>query len=233
MSTLSLFDDCPETETRYRPPSDRLTLVAGDLANVPGASYEPEFITAGEERVLTWWADQGEWSDFWSRRTQFYGLKYDRAAKKIDPDTPPRPLPEWSGIVRRRLVERGVMPRDPNQLGINEYTPGQGIAGHVDYFGGMVVSLTLGSGCVMDLTQPETKQKVSLWLAPRSILVLNGDARNNWEHGIARRQKDIVNGHPIWRERRLSITFRDVEMAAAIEPQIDQFITSEAQLTLR
>jgi alkylated DNA repair dioxygenase AlkB len=209
--TLCLFDETAEAGTLYQPSADRLTMVHGDIAEVAGLSYEPEFITAGEERVLLWHADRGAWSDFWTRRTQFYGIRYERSALQIDPSAEARePVPAWCDAMRRRLVERGLMDRMANQIGINEYLPGQGIAGHVDYFRGMVVSLTLGSGCVMDITEPLTKRIVSLWLAPRSILVLQSEARNVWEHGIARRQKDIVNGHPIRRGRRVSITFRDV-----------------------
>jgi alkylated DNA repair dioxygenase AlkB len=46
------------------------------------------------------------------------------------------------------------------QVIINEYTPGQGIAAHIDHkgsFGPIVASLSLLSGAVMDFQSNETK----------------------------------------------------------------------------
>jgi alkylated DNA repair dioxygenase AlkB len=207
---LSLFDETEIRGTRYLPPPDRLTMVAGDLSDAPGISYVPEFISPPEEQYLLARADEGRWSDHWTRHTQVFGFSYDRASEDKLTPAPAAPLPRWSEHICRRLFERGILPRSPNQMGINEYLPGQGIAQHVDHFGGSVVSLTLSAGCIMDITQPESKRRIALWLAPRSIIVLQGEARTRWEHGIGRRQKDIVGGHVIARERRVSITFRDV-----------------------
>jgi len=189
-----------------------VTVVSGQLSEAPGLAYEAEFITPAEERVLLWHADAGEWSDYWSRRTQFYGIKYNRGTGRIDSTQEGKALPSWCESVSRRLVDHGFLNRMPNQIGVNEYLPGQGIASHVDYLNGAVISLSLGSGCVMDITEPRSRRKVSLWLAPRSIVVLSGTVRNVWEHGIARRLKDIVDGRPINRGRRVSITFRDVNI---------------------
>ena len=49
---------------------------------------------------------------------------------------------------------------------------------------------------------------LTTWLAPRSMVVLKGEARTVWRHGIARRKNDVVNGTVIPRGRRVSITFR-------------------------
>jgi alkylated DNA repair protein alkB homolog 8 len=51
-------------------------------------------------------------------------------------------------------------------------------------------------------------RKKHLWLPPRSLLVLRGDARYKWGHGIACRTCDKVNGVLIPRGRRVSLTFR-------------------------
>jgi hypothetical protein len=48
------------------------------------------------------------------------------------------------------------------------------------------------------------------YLPPRSLLLMNGDSRYEWTHGIAPRKMDKVNGVVIPRGRRLSLTLRRV-----------------------
>ncbi|SHK82523.1 alpha-ketoglutarate-dependent dioxygenase AlkB [Chryseobacterium contaminans] len=43
-----------------------------------------------------------------------------------------------------------------------------------------------------------------------SLIVLSGDARYKWTHGIAPRKTDYINGRKIERKLRLSMTFRKV-----------------------
>lgn len=209
--TLSLFSQSADV-IEYVPADDRLIVVSGNLERVKGLAFFPQFVTFGEERVLLWEADrEGEWSTHWSRRTKSFGSAYLHGLSDTDVDRSAKPLPQWSDFIRLRLVEDQILARLPNQMGINEYMPGQGIAQHVDYFGGSVASLTLGSGCIMDFTDPERgRDTVSIWLPRRSIVVLTGEARNIWRHGIRGRLKDIVDGHVVRRNRRVSLTFRDV-----------------------
>ena len=85
--------------------------------------------------------------------------------------------------------------------------PGQGIASHTDCrpcFEGVICSLSLASGCIMDMTNDNIKKFI--YLEPMSLLVLQGDARYCWKHGIAPRKSD--NG--VKRHRRISLTFRKV-----------------------
>ncbi|MYB95200.1 alpha-ketoglutarate-dependent dioxygenase AlkB [Candidatus Poribacteria bacterium] len=49
-----------------------------------------------------------------------------------------------------------------------------------------------------------------VWLAPRSLVVLNGEARHEWLHGIAARKWDDWDDHKYVRGRRVSLTFRKV-----------------------
>ena len=48
-----------------------------------------------------------------------------------------------------------------------------------------------------------------VWLPARSLLVLEGDARYRWAHGIAPRTMDKVNGTLLRRKRRVSFTIRE------------------------
>ena len=50
-----------------------------------------------------------------------------------------------------------------------------------------------------------------MFLPPRSILVLGGEARYAWYHSIACRKIDKVDGDFYFRKRRVSLTFRTVK----------------------
>ena len=121
-----------------------------------------------------------------------------------------RAIPSWGRAIIDRMWKEGLSDLPFDQMLVNEYLPGQGIAMHVDYepFGRTVASVSLLSRCVMDFRHVETDQRESMWLAPRSLLILSDEARYQWRHGISRRKTDLCNGVRIPRERRLSITFR-------------------------
>ena len=56
----------------------------------------------------------------------------------------------------------------------------------------------------MELTNGNLKEHI--YLRPASLLILKGDARYKWKHGIAARKSD--NG--LKRQRRISLTFRKI-----------------------
>ncbi len=95
---------------------------------------------------------------------------------------------------------------------INEYLPGQGIAPHIDRdcFGPIVATVSLGSAVNMDFCRDSTGDEYVQRLVPRSLVLLYGDARFKWRHGIAKRHYDMWNGHKTKRHRRVSITFRTI-----------------------
>ena len=49
-----------------------------------------------------------------------------------------------------------------------------------------------------------------VWLPARSLLLMQDEARFNWSHGIAPRKHDKVDGVLIPRQRRISLTLRQV-----------------------
>ena len=101
---------------------------------------------------------------------------------------------------------------------LNRYEPGDGITPHVDLlkrFGDGIIGVSLGAGCVMDFKEVEGDAQWSIWLPPLSVIVLEGDARYQWTHGIEGIRKDWVSkeGSSVegeWIERgvRTSITLR-------------------------
>ena len=84
----------------------------------------------------------------------------------------------------------------PVQCIVNEYRPGQGIGMHADHrdFGPVVASLSLGADWPMRFRPRASRPYVAgalpgdevAVLPRRSVLVLAGDARHRWMHGIDR-----------------------------------------------
>ena len=104
-----------------------------------------------------------------------------------------------------------------NQTIVNEYRPGQEIAAHVDCvpcFGATILSLNLGSSCVVGYS-PRTKgERVPLLVEPVSLLFMRGAARYAWRHGIPDMKNDIFEARAVTCDRKVSLTFRNVIMGA-------------------
>jgi alkylated DNA repair dioxygenase AlkB len=62
----------------------------------------------------------------------------------------------------------------------------------------------------MRFEDPRSREQVTRTLEPRSALVLKGPARFEWTHAIPARKSDVVDGRRVPRNRRLSVTFRNV-----------------------
>ena len=114
-----------------------------------------------------------------------------------------------------------------NQVTVNHYAPGEGIGSHVDTpsaFGDGLLSCSLNSGIVMEFRKVESKDnhnnssgdqtksrrpvKRLVYLPPRSLLILTGPARYEWEHQIVTRRTDCVDTKILKRGVRVSLTFR-------------------------
>lgn len=182
--------------------------------DISGLKYIDDYITDHQHKWLLDTIDKQPWLDDLKRRVQHYGYKYDYKARKVNRDMRIGNLPKWLKRLSQKLHNDGHMENVADQVIINEYDPGQGISAHIDCepcFGDTIVSLSLGSSCIMDFTYKDMKgKKVSYLLEPRSLIVLSGDARNKWLHGIAARKTDMWQGEKIERKRRVSLTFRNV-----------------------
>lgn len=109
------------------------------------------------------------------------------------------------------------------QVILNLYLPGEGISPHIDLlgrFGDGIIVLSLISGIVMDFI-PEgasSSTPIPLWLPACSILVLEGEARYQWKHGIRATKQDFIQSRKdeegsvdgVWvdRQMRISCTIR-------------------------
>ena len=183
------------------------------MTDIPGLQLVPEYVNEAREGSLVAVIDDLPWRTELRRRVQHYGYQYDYKGRKVTPEMYLGPLPDWLQPLCQELKERGLMPRVADQVIVNEYEPGQGIAPHVDCvpcFDDTIASLTLGSSCIMEFTQVKTRAKVPLFLPRRSLVVLSGEARYGWRHSIPGRKSDPHEGRVIARGRRLSLTFRNV-----------------------
>jgi alkylated DNA repair dioxygenase AlkB len=188
--------------------------VTTDSGSLPrGLDYQANFITPEQEKQLLQAIDSLPWLTDLKRRVQHYGYRYDYKARRINSSMLAADLPDWGQKLALKLFTDGLAPFIADQLIINEYEPGQGITAHIDCepcFEDVIISISLGSGCVMDFTHTDTKAHIPVYLAPRSVVAMSGESRYEWKHGIAARRNDKVGSRTLPRERRISLTFRKV-----------------------
>jgi alkylated DNA repair dioxygenase AlkB len=145
----------------------------------------------------------GQWEG--KRLTANYGSAYDyQRARPV----PAPPLPGWLTDLRARIAQ--LVGRDAEafvQALLIRYDPGAGIGWHRDrpqY--GEVVGLSLGAPAVLRLRRRLPGggfERRKIQLSPRSLYLLSGEVRWEWEHSIA--PMEVV---------RRSITFRTLRAAA-------------------
>jgi alkylated DNA repair protein alkB family protein 8 len=185
------------------------------LEQISGFTLLHDFITATEERELLANLDNGPWETDWRRRIQQYGLGYGGEhggnASWI------RDFPDWLMHLAKRVEP--CFDRFPENSVINEYIPPLGIGPHRDYktFGPTVACVSLGSDIVMDFIHPERDRKVPVFVPARSLWVITGEARYQWQHAIASRLTDVIEGERRVRTRRVSITFRTAKDPSTVE----------------
>ena len=183
---------------------------------VPGLQFLPGFLTPEQEAdcVSRIDAAEGQWRNDLRRRVQHYGWRYDYKARAITPDMHIGALPDWLADLAKRLYnETELFDGVPEQVIVNEYEPGQGIATHIDHpgFGPTVCTISLLDDWEMDFSE-NWKDKSPALLHRRSCVLLTGDSRSAWQHGIASRKREYSESGKLERQRsrRLSLTFRTV-----------------------
>ena len=125
-----------------------------------------------------------------------------------------------------------------NQLTINEYNPGEGIGSHVDTvtaFGDGLLIINLNGGIVMEFRKAiddgdESNMRKLVYLPPRSLAVLSGDARYKYEHMIVSRMTDTVNGEILPRKLRVSLTLRTALSAPVFNEGAQKISLAESRV---
>jgi len=186
----------------------QLALFDDQAVGPAGLRYQPEFISAADERELIagiaalplqpcqFGAFEGH------RRVKSFGFRYDYTLQKL---TPSEPIPEWLERTAREVERFGELPDSSvRQVLCTEYDVGVGIGWHRDkpHFD-KVFGISLGSACRFRFRRRQGKHQGEKWerfvlqAEPRSIYLMDGEARSGWEHSI-----------PPVEQRRYSITFR-------------------------
>lgn len=171
------------------------------------------FISPEEENLLLSLNDfSGDSDAMKHRKVKHYGFEFRYDINNVDKDKPlEQKIPSECDFLWGRLADF-----IPDQLTINHYSPGQGIPPHVDThsaFEDPIVSLSLGDSVVMEFKNAKNEHK-SVFLSQRSLLIMSGESRYNWTHGITPRKLDLIpteSGLSVRkRGTRTSFTFRKV-----------------------
>lgn len=180
---------------------------------INGLTYLPNVINPNSVTQLIQNIDNQSWRTDFKRRVQHYGYLYNYKRSTVDPSMYMGELPDWANDLVEILIANPDFGIIPDQMIINEYLPGQGISHHIDCepcFGDVIASFSLNSTCLMGFVHAENHTKKQLLLEPNSVLIIGGEARYDWKHGIPARKTDKYNNAVYMRGRRISITFRKV-----------------------
>jgi alkylated DNA repair dioxygenase AlkB len=183
-----------------------MTKTTRNQAPPEGFRYQADLLPPGEEldlvaRIAELPLKEFEFQGYLAkRRVLSYGWQYDFDNSSLQPagEIPPFLL----GLREHAAGFAGLTPPDLPHALITEYSPGAAIGWHRDK--GVfvdVIGVSLLSACNFRLRRKAGSgwERYSLTVEPRSIYLLRGPARTEWEHSI-----------PGVETLRYSITFRSL-----------------------
>eukprot|EP00039_Didymoeca_costata_P000249 m.44807 g.44807 ORF g.44807 m.44807 type:complete len:342 (-) comp10146_c0_seq3:112-1137(-) len=194
---------------------------------VPGLEVVHDLVSEEEEEDILKALSHYPCELLTRRKVQHFGYRFDYsqndARAKSEADFPS--FNDW--LLPRIAVKKDTdskhaydgmkMKQWPDQLTVNIYEPGGGIPPHVDShspFEESIASLSLGSDIVIEFWPIHVGKKgcVNVHLPRRSLMIMNGEARYAWQHGIAARKTDILNHAVVNRLTRTSLTYRTIRI---------------------
>jgi len=165
------------------------------LPELPGLRFVPEFLSKTEERELLRAIEglaltEANYKQYTARRrVASFGGKFDYDANELRPAPP---IPDSLAPLRERVAQwLGVDPSRFEHMLVAEYRPGTPLGWHRDVpdFESIVGVSLLGTAVMKFRPYPpppgRSKKNVTLELPPRSVYVLEGPVRWDWQHGIA------------------------------------------------
>jgi alkylated DNA repair protein (DNA oxidative demethylase) len=182
---------------------------ANTETSISGARLACQVLTEHEETELLRQIE--DWSDGWERPVLREGLLPARREMRCF---------GWSYVTRGRTLARcealphelaaalkqwlehgGVDAALLEQVIVTRYRLGAGIGWHTDapVFGPVVATLSLGADWRMEFRRRAGDKAIRIALPQRSLLLLEGEARTQWQHRI-----------PPVKETRVSLSFRTV-----------------------
>ena len=206
-ATAAIANPQKHPHGKKRVPTGNTTLDLFGGSHLPeGMKYEENFLSAAEEQALLQEIQYLPFREFefhgftGKRRTVSFGWRYDFNGGGL---TKTEDMPNFlRNLCVRAERFAGAEPGRFQQVLVTEYAPGAGIGWHKDrsVFGD-VVGISLLSSCTFRLRKRSFKgfTRQNLVAAPRSVYLLRGPFRTEWEHSI-----------PGVERLRYSVTFRDV-----------------------
>jgi alkylated DNA repair dioxygenase AlkB len=183
--------------------AEQLALFADTSAAPEGLRYTADFISPAVERDLIARVAALPLQPFQfgqyegKRRVASFGSRYDDTLRRLQQADP---IPPWLAPLIERVEGFGGPGTNIAQVLCTEYDTGVGIGWHRDkpHFD-RIFGLSLGSPCKFRLRRAagDRWERFALDAAPRSIYMIAGAARRDWEHSI-----------PAVAAPRHSITFR-------------------------
>jgi alkylated DNA repair dioxygenase AlkB len=176
-----------DATTRRRQPD----LFGRSSAFPEGFRYLASFLTDAEESELVEAFAALEFQEFefhgfrGKRRVVSFGWRYDFNEGGLKKTTK---LPSFLFPVREKAAAfAGFDATELEQALITEYAPGAAIGWHRDRsVFGEVIGISLLAPCIFRLRRKEGNgwRRASMVIAPRSVYLLSGAARAEWEHSI-------------------------------------------------
>lgn len=184
------------------------------VSGVPGLRIWHEVISPEYEQSVIREIDASGWSNELSRRTAQLGWSYNYKSGK---STQLHDRPITGKLLELVIALKQQVGVTFDRIICNEYTRKQGITPHTDsgIFGPVVAGLSLLGGANMVFDNPTTGEVKTVWLPPRSLLLMTGESREVWRHSIPAKVGMIDDtGRTVRRGddyRRVSITFRNAK----------------------
>ncbi|XP_022164867.1 alkylated DNA repair protein alkB homolog 8-like isoform X2 [Myzus persicae] len=189
-------------------------LIEVSTSYPPGLEIIDNFITEKEENFMLQYFKK-HWSESSAmkhRQVKHYGYEFDYDNNGVRYDSCD-PIPKEFEFILNAIYLH--LKWHPNQITVNKYLPGQGIPSHVDthgVFDEYILSLSLNSDIIMEFRKGNYHN--SILLKSKSLLIMSGESRFDWTHGITPRKFDMINTVDgpdiICRGTRISVTFRRV-----------------------
>ena len=179
-----------------------------------GLSYQPDVLSADEERAVLEELDRLEFDEIRmhgvaaKRTAKHLGFEYDYEHRGLVADA--EPMPHWLQPVREKAaLLAGVRPEQLVEVLVQRSPEGAQIGWHRDapMFGTIVGISLLSSARMRFRLATDKRQTAELELQPRSGYVLADEARTKWQHHL-----------PPVKSLRYSITFRTLRHPERYRP---------------
>lgn len=171
-----------------------------------GFAYQPDLLSVEEERDLVARFQDLPFRPYehlgylGHRRIAGFGWRQDDDGKMVETG---EPIPELLAPLLDKVAVFAGLARDSFRHAlVTEYAPGAGIGWHRDRPPAVAIAgVSLISPCRFRLRRRSAEgwERASILAAPRSVYLMSGPARSDWQHGI-----------PPVEAMRYSVTFRTV-----------------------